>query len=436
MDPLIDGLTRLRRRLVLLRAVEAGLAGAFLASFPALLATLLRIGLPQMLPAALDHPAAPLALVPCGFLAGFGVRLIAGASLAQVARATDRAANLNDLLATALEVLERAEGEGPASDLRGRLLADARQVAAGLVPADVPLAWTLDRRARAVLVALVVLAGLALVPSLAGPPLDTPQAERAATALETAAQNPAVAPAVREALERAADRLRDAGTRRRSADTATAAVHQAVAGTQKARAAIAEMLASSDEEAVRRMAAAARRGAAAAAGAAAGELASRTGADSASGGLAPVQRDRLADTLDAAAPLAREAGLLDLAQALADAAAAVRAGDAARATSALERLADVLVRTVGPEGEGGVASAVEAVAQARRAIGLPPPPAVTPEVPTGTRPGEPSAFGAGTDRMGGAEAPAEGAASWGAAVGVSDAIRPQDREVVRRYFGG
>jgi len=436
MDPLIAGLTRLRRRLALVRAVEAGLAGAFLASVLALLVTALRIVVPQVLPAALGHPAAPLALVPCGFLAGFGVRLIAGASLAKAARATDRAAGLEDRLATALEVLDRADGEGPLSDLRARLLEDARRAAARLEPGDVPLARTLDRRARAVLVAVVVLAGLALVPSLAGPPLAVPQADRAAAALETAARDPAVAPAVREAIERAVDRLREAGARRGTADAATAAVHQAAAGAQRARATVAETLASADEEAVRRMAAAARRGDAGAAGAAASDLASRAGADSTSGGLAPPDRDRVADTLDAAVPGARDAGAADLAQALADAADAVRAGDADRAKPTLDRLADVLVRTVGPEGEGGVAAAVEAVAQARRAIGLSPVPAVTPEAPTVTGPGEAPAAGAGTGVVVGPDAPGEGPSAAGPVGGVPDDVRPQDRDVVRRYFGG
>ncbi|MBL7140889.1 MAG: hypothetical protein ISS74_08275 [Planctomycetes bacterium] len=433
MDPLIAGLMPIRRRLVLVRAAEAGLAGAFLAAALALAVTVLRIVAPQVLPVALAHPAVPLALVPCGFLAGFAVRLIAGASLSQAARAADRAAGLDERLATALEVLERTEGQGPVSGLGERLLADARRAAEGLVPGDGPLARTLGRRARAVLVAVVVLAGLALVPSLAGPPVARPQAERAAAALETAARDPAVAPAVREAIERAVDRLRDAGARRGSADAATAAVQQAVAGTQKARTQVVETLASADDAGLRQMVAAARRGDAAAAGAAAGDLVARTGADSASGGLTPAERDCVADALDAAAPAAREAGLADLERALADAADAVRTGDAGRAKPALDRLADVLVRSIGSEGEGGVAAAVEAVAQARRAVGLPPVPA---EASAGTTPGEMPAAGTGTGIVIGTGAPGEGASGTGAADGVPDDVRPEDRDVVRRYFGG
>lgn len=103
MDPLISGLGRIRRRLLAVRALEAGLAGTVVAAAPALMVTVLRILWPRLLPPILAHPAAALALLPCGFLAAFVVRLAAGVSLHEAARAADRAAGLDDRLATALE---------------------------------------------------------------------------------------------------------------------------------------------------------------------------------------------------------------------------------------------------------------------------------------------------------------------------------------------
>ena len=93
-----------------------------------------------------------------------------------------------------------------------------------------------------------------------------------------------------------------------------------------------------------------------------------------------------------------------------------------------------MVRALGPEGEKAVADAVETVDRARRAMGL----SAMPE----------AAVAAGPDA--GGEAVAEGeretptdSAEQGKAIGkgasavtVPDEVRPEDREVVRRYFGG
>jgi len=435
MDPLIGSLTRIRRRLVGVRAVEAGLAGLVIAAAPALALATLRIVAPHVLPAPWAHPAAAIAMLPCGFLAAFVVRYLAGATLHQAARAADRAAGLHDRLATAIDVLERNAG----GTLDARLLADARHVASGLDAGGLCLWRSVGRRGRAALAVAVALGGLALVPSMAGPPVDRPSAHRAAEALAPLASDDAVAPAVRDAIERAVDRLRRAGARRRDVDRATEAILKAAAQARRAREQAATVLASAEADEVRRMVRAAGTGDGAGASAAAEDLAGRLAADAASGGLMPESRGRLADTFDTAGPHAREGGLLDLDRALTGAADAVRAADADRTGAALSEVAIAMARGLGPEGGATVAVGVEAARRARRALGLPPVPqgAAAPAVAAagGSENGTPGANG-------GAPAPLTAAGDVtaggeGAAAGtVPDAVRPEDRDVVRRYFGG
>ncbi|MEA3366982.1 MAG: hypothetical protein U9R68_02590 [Planctomycetota bacterium] len=436
MDPLIASLTRIRRRLLAVRAVEAGLAGAVVAAAPALVVTGLRIAVPRVLPATLAHPAAALALVPCGFVAAMVVRLVAGTSLRRASRAADEAAGLDDRLATALEVLERRRFQEALSGLDGRLLADARQAAGRLDPRAMPLARTASRRGRAALVAAVVLAALAMVPSLAGPPVDGPAADRAARALAPLAEDESLAPAVRQAVRRAVADLRHAGARRQDAEQRTAAVYRAAAEARRARDKAAAVLASAPADEVRRMVRAAGTGDAPGAEAAARDLADSLTGGAGGGNMGPAERERLGDTLDAAVPHARDGGLADLQRALADAADAVRGGDTERVREALDRLAAALPPALGPRGGVAVAAAVETVDRARRAMGLPP----VPEVALAAGPGA-SAGGAPAGE-GGPEAPRASAGDVTAggggagAVTVPDEVRAEDRDVVRRYFGG
>ncbi|HUX14921.1 MAG TPA: hypothetical protein VMW52_00520, partial [Phycisphaerae bacterium] len=60
MDPLKKLLCRVRRRLLAVRAAEAGLAGALVGACAALVQTLLRIFWPRALPAGWAEPLWPL----------------------------------------------------------------------------------------------------------------------------------------------------------------------------------------------------------------------------------------------------------------------------------------------------------------------------------------------------------------------------------------
>ena len=435
MDPLIAGLKRVRRRLLAVRAVEAGLAGVIVASAPALAVTALRILWPRVLPPVLAHPTAPFVLLPCGFLAGFVVRLAAGVSLHQAARSADRAACLDDRLVTALEVHDHGRGQGSDSDLGRRLLDDARRAAEALAPRRLPLAETVGRRGRVALVTAVLLAALAMVPSLAGPPVDRPAADRAVRALEPLAEEEALAPAVRQAVRQAVADLRRAGARQQDAARQTEAVYRAAADARRAREKVTRLLASAPSEDVARMARAAAAGHPAGAEAAAGDLADRLAGGDGAGTMGPADRERLGDTLDGAAPHAREGGLEGLARALDAAARAVRSSEGEQAGEPLRRLAGTMVLALGPQGEAAVAAAVETVDRARRAMGL-----AAPVTAVAAGQGE----GAGGTAVGEGpaetpdESPGEGEAGGeGApAVTVPDAVRPEDRDVVRRYFGG
>jgi len=474
MDPLISGLGRIRRRLLAVRALEAGLAGTVVAAAPALMVTVLRILWPRLLPPILAHPAAALALLPCGFLAAFVVRLAAGVSLHEAARAADRAAGLDDRLATALErkrfqessfqrvvrggsphpprndstmlpgavgtKTHRAQSEpvavhGSISAMDARLLADAREAVAGLRPRHLPLAATVGRRGRAALVAAVVLAAMAMVPSLAGPPVDRVSAARAAASLDPLAQEDALAPAVRQAVRRAVEGLRRAGAREGDADRGTEAVYRAAAEARRARDRVERTLTSAETPEIREMVRAAKTGDAEGAETAARDLADRLTGGGGTAGMRPEDREHLGDSLGAAVPRAREGGLDDLVDALADAADAVRSEDAAEVVAPLERLAGTMVRVLGPQAEAAVADAVDTVDRARRAMGL----AAAPETAVATGQGEgPGVPNAGEDGSEGPrETAGEGAAGDGPSVpAMPDAVRPEDRDVVRRYFGG
>jgi len=424
MNALLANLKPVRRRLIAVRAVEAGLAGALAGAVAGAVLTLVRIVVPQVLPLWAAHPLLPLVLVPFGFVDLFVIRLLEGATLRDAAVAADRAGRLKERLATALEVLK---GERPGL-LDGRLLDQAEAAAARLEPRRLPLAVSLDRRGKAVLVAILVLSAAAFVPPLAGPPLKPRAAERAALALEKVADEGTVAPTIRRAVEEMIAGLRDPRARRGDAQQATTAVYQAVAEADRARRKTLRAVSAIDDADVRRMARAASQGDASGAGDAAADLADRLAADAASGGVPPEARERLADRLSGAAAMAGQGGLADLERDLAAAADAVRKGDPT-AGETLNRLAATLTDAFGKKTSGGMAAVVAAVGQARRTLGLAEsvPPAVAEAVagaavePTDVPPAVAVPSGAG---VGTAGAP------------IPDNVRPEDREVVRRYFGG
>ena len=131
-----------------------------------------------------------------------------------------------------------------------------------------------------------------------------------------------------------------------------------------------------------------------------------------------------------AAAAAGRAELTDLERALAAAADAVRKGDP-KAAEPLGRLAAALTDALGKERSVGVAAVVAAVGQARRTLDLAAsvPPAVA-EAVAGRAvelvEGPPSA----------AASNGVGAATGAGGVQIPADVRPEDREVVRRYFGG
>ncbi len=141
MDSLMASLGRIRRRLLLVCAVEAGLMGALAAAPPAALFTLIRIFMPQHVPQTSAHPALPLVLLPCGFLVGMVWQLVHGVTLHEAAMAADRAAGLQERLTTAAEVLSpRAGAAMRAGLLDDRLLEQARAAAAAIDPRQLALA--------------------------------------------------------------------------------------------------------------------------------------------------------------------------------------------------------------------------------------------------------------------------------------------------------
>ncbi len=430
MDPLLLALARVRRRLLAVRALEAGLAGAIGGGALAAAVTLIRILRPQAMPLALAQAWLPLALVPLGFAAALAVRLAVGATLRQAALAADRAAGLRERLATALEVLQLHRG----GQLDDRLLDQACAAAAAIDPAHLPLAASAGRRARVLLVGLLVLAAGAFVPPLGGPPLAPEAAQAAADALQQVARQTAVAPAIRREIERAVRNLRASGARQGDAGDAMSAVYEAAARADQARRGTLKALAGIDDPDFRRVVRQAAGGDAAGAAGAASDLADRLGAEPGSGGMPLADRERLADGLTGAAPAAEQAGMTDLAARIAAAAEAVRR-PGTEARDALGQLAATMATALPEPGAGGVAAVVDAVDRARRTLGLPEAPPAGLAHAGGVAPGQDAAAqGTAATR----DLPrGVGAGATESVTGVAlDDVRAEDRDVVRRYFGG
>ena len=363
---------------------------------------------------------------------GFALRLVLGTSLAEAAVVADRAAGLKERLSTALEVLEgHAAGAGEDGPLAEALLAQAREAGARLDAGRLRFPNVVGRRSRAVLVAVVVLAAAAFIPSVAGPPIPPEAASKARRAVEPVAGGERLAETIRRELGRALAVLREAGARQGDADRATASVFRAAAADAAARQAVTEALVQARDADLRRLAQAAAVGDRSGAAGAGRSLAARLGKSPEAGGLPMGERERLADSLEAAASAAAGCDLGEVAGPLAEAARVVRESPV-EAGAAIDRLAAALAQALDPSAARGVAAAMAAMRDARRAIGLP-------DLPEG--------FSAGPvpDRSGPVASvepdglPGDGgpAASVSPEEGTgSPEIRAEDRGAVERYFGG
>jgi hypothetical protein len=408
MDALLVSLRRIRRRLLLVRAVEAGLAGTVGAAELAVVVTVIRLLMPQHVPVAAAHPALPLVLLPCGFLIAMVWRLLAGVTLRQAAMAADEAAGLQERLTTALEVIERSSP----GLLDERLLEQARAAAAIIDPKQLRLARTMPRTGKVVAVAVLVLVAGALAPPMGGPAVAPPSAQRATSVLQEAAAKTSLSSPVRDAIESAVRTLQESGVRQAAADQATAAILDSMQRTEKARTAIAADLAKAESpelaEMLRRAEQGDLEGARRMAEAMGLEM---TSPDSSAG---PADRERVAAGLSGAAQTARREDLPSLAAEMEAAAAALRRSGPETA-AALQRLAEELADSLRRPSPGDVA----AVSLARLALGLPELPAPALPPPVGV-PAEP--------------ANAEHSPR-AVEAGASPAIHPEDQDVVRRYFG-
>jgi len=456
MDALIASLRRIRRRLLLVRAAEAGLAGALGASILAILVTALRIVLPQDVPAASAHPALPLAFLPVGFVLAMLARLAIGVSLRQAAMAADHVAGLMERLTTALEVLEAPPARRPPGFARAepgfagakpgvlddRLLDQARAAAAGLDPSRMPLARTAGRSAKALAVAVLVLAAGALVPSVGGPVLSPKTAARAAGVLQESSERPALAPAVRVAVEKAVAALQQSDARQAEADRTTAGVLAAAASARQSRQASLDALQNIESPDIREIVRQAAKGDAGAARTAAEKAAANLAAGGA-GGAAEAERGRIAAGLSGAAQVARREDLPQLAAELDAAAEALRRGDPQAAGAALERLAEKMTETLGPSAAADLVSVEVAAAQVRSAIGL-----AEPDLsgqggmptPLSRRHAPGDGENMPSERLAGHAFPDSAALPENHGVTAMPPLppdlSPEDRQVVRRYFGG
>ena len=435
----MTSIRRVRRRVLAVRALETALAGFIGASIFAAVLTAIRIFLPEHAPVASAHPALPLALAGCGFAIGLVVRVAMGVSLREAAIAADRAAGLKERLATALEVMASAAppgGEHRPGLLDERLLEQARTAAAPLEPSRLAFGRSLGRLAKAALVAVFVLVAAAFVPPVGGPPLAPQAAARAAETLERVAKEDAVAPALREKIEEVVARVRQSGARQGTADKATQELYQLAGRIDTARKEALKALQQVDSREFQKIVGRAFKGDAEGARAAAKDLSDKLALPPAAGGMPLADRERLADGLTGAAATADPKDLGDLAKELAAAAEAIRKGEPG-AGSRLSRLAEELVRRFG-EKPGGVAAVVQGVGEARRAMGLaesPPPELTQPGVGplaggTGTEPAPGQVGAISTTVLPGVGPPPAAPAA------VPPEVRPEDRDVVRRYFGG
>jgi hypothetical protein len=411
MDPLQISLRRIRHRLVWVRAVEAGLAGAIGAAQLAAVITVIRIVLPQHVPQTSAHPALPLVLVPCGFVVGLAWRWVAGATLREAAMAADQAAGLQERLTTAAEVIERTPSRQGALD--EHLLGQARAVAAAIDPRKLALARSMPRRAKIVAVAVLILVIGALVPAVGGPAVTPATAQQAAAALEQAAAKDSLAPAIRAAVEKATAALTQSGVRQAEADRVTSGILESIDRQTRARRDVAAALDATKNPELKDLLAKVEQGDLEGARRAAEKLGLRLAQPSGAGGPPPEERERVAAGLSGAAQVARQEDMPRLAAELEAAAAAVRQAQPDLAKT-LQDLAAGMTESLRPPSAEDVA----VVAQVRRSLDLPPP---RPAATATASPPVVSSVATSTSQAVEADA---------------SAIRPEDRDVVRQYFGG
>ena len=414
MDPLLTSLGRIRRRLLALRTVEAGLIGAMGAAPPAALFTLIRILMPQHVPQTAAWPALPLALLPSGFLVGMAWQLVRGVSMHEAAMAADRAAGLQERLTTAVETLSpRAGGALRAGLLDKHLLEQARAAAAAVEPCRLHLTRTMPRTARVVAVAALLLTAATLVPSVGGPPVPPRVAQKAADALRQVATKDTLAPAIRAWMDNAAKVLAEPGVRQAEADRATAGILESMSRQAAARRDIAAALSATENPDLKDIMKKVEQGDLDGARKAAERLGMKLRGVAGRGRSAAGRPTEGGRRPLGAAPLARQEDLPRLAAELERAAEAIRRSQP-DLTKTLQELASQMTESLRPPSAEDVA----VVSQVRTAIGSAPPPAVT-----------------GTTAALPAVAPtATGPAAVEAAL--SPAIHPEDRQVVRQYFGG
>jgi len=456
-EPLIDALRLIRRRLLLVRAAEAGLLGAIAAAPVAAAVTIVRILRPESVPLAAAQPAMPLALLACGFVLGFLVRLAMGVSLRHAAIVADHAAGLKERLATALEVLGEnrdashfPDGKWEASLfslfsqglLDERLLAQATEAAASLDPSRLQLARTAGRGIKMLLAAVLVLVAAALVPPMGGPPVPPQTAERAAETLKRwAAEKPdAINPEIRDQLRRTVQALTEPGLRQSGADEATRMAAATAARIERSRKATLDELQKAGSPEIEEMARAAAGGDTSGAAAAADKAASRLTPVPGSPPAPEADRRRVAAGLSGAAAVARGERFEKLADALTLAARAIRRAEADATIRALRDVAGQMTRDLGDLRSAGVQDLIAAIGEARRAMGLAELPAFAPapvggeadvrEYPAAPAAGSQSPAGSGQS----AGLVAEGQGTAAPATGAE--VKPEDRDVVRRYFGG
>jgi hypothetical protein len=434
-EPLIDSLRRIRRRLLVVRALEAGLLAAIGAAPVAAAVAVVRIVRPESVPLAAAYPALPLALLACGFVLGFLVRLAMGVSLRQAAIVADHAGGLKERLATALEVLGRA----PQGGLDARLLEQAAGAASAVDPSRLPLARTAGRSAKALLVAVLVLVAAAFVPPVGGPPVPRQTAERAAAALRgwAAGKPGSVSPEIRDQIRRTVQALTEAGLRQSTADEATRAAAATAGRVARSRQATLDELRKAGSPEVEAMARAAAGGDGGGAATAAEKAASRLTPLPGSPPAPEADRRRVADGLSGAAGVAQREHLSKLADQLNAAADAIRRADAEGARRTLRDLAARMTQDLGERPGAGVRDLIAAVGEARRAMGLAELPGFAAvggdEANVRGYPAAPAAGSNGdTPRVAGPVAEGQGTAA--PATGAE--VRPEDRDVVRRYFGG
>jgi hypothetical protein len=410
MGPLLVHLRRIRRRLLLVRAVETGLAGALGAALAAAFVTLLRILLPHAVPQTAAYPALPLVLLPCGFVLGAAVRLAAGVSLRRTAMAADAAAGLQERLTTALEVIERSS----AGALDAHLLEDARALAASLDTRSLSFARSLSRTARLAAVAILVLAATAFIPSRGGPAVSAQAAQRAMGALEEMAAKESLAPVIEAAVRKAIGTLQQNSVRQADANQATADILRAMERLDQARRQVADNLNAAGNPDLADLAQKLAKGDLEGARKAAERLGLSLSKPAGAGGLSEADREHVSAGLSGAAQAARREDLLRLAAEMEAAAAAVRKSEA-ETVAALQRVAEAMADSLRPPSPGDVA----AVAQARSTMQLPAWP-VQPVAAVGAPPpATPTSNSTGAQAVEAAASPT---------------LRPEDRDLVRRYF--